>query len=197
VVDHTTLAALCLMFALGAALYSSVGHGGASAYIAAMALFSVAPEMMKPTALALNLLVAGFGTWRYARRGLSNWKLVLAFALTAVPAAYIGGGIHLPAITYKPLVGILLWAAAARLLWQPRRLAERPVAAPPSWVTLPVAASGGAREKSFRTPWRRSTCTSFSANGEPLGGRTSTPTTDRFAAGARHCPRKQTFALEH
>ena len=138
--DHTTLAALCLMFALGAALYSSVGHGGASAYIAAMALFSVAPEMMKPTALALNLLVAGFGTWRYARRGLSNWKLVLAFALTAVPAAYIGGGIHLPAITYKPLVGFLLWAAAARLLWQPRRLAERPVAAPPSWVSLPAGA---------------------------------------------------------
>jgi len=139
-VDHTTLAALCLMFALGAALYSSVGHGGASAYIAAMALFSVAPEMMKPTALALNLLVAGFGTWRYARRGLSNWKLVLAFALTAVPAAYIGGGIHLPAITYKPLVGFLLWAAAARLLWQPRMLAERPVAAPPYWLSLPAGA---------------------------------------------------------
>ena len=95
---------------LGAALYSSVGHGGASAYIAAMALFSVAPETMKPTALALNLLVAGFGAWRYWRRGLTNWQLVLAFAVTAIPAAFIGGGIHLPAIYYKPLVGILLWA---------------------------------------------------------------------------------------
>ena len=95
----STVVALALLFALGAALYSSVGHGGASAYIAAMALFSVAPETMKPTALALNLLVAGFGAWRYWRRGLTNWTLVLAFALTATPAAFISGGIHLPAIT--------------------------------------------------------------------------------------------------
>jgi uncharacterized membrane protein YfcA len=139
-VDHTTVAALCLLFALGAALYSSVGHGGASAYIAAMALFSVAPETMKPTALALNLLVAGFGTWRYWRRGLSNWRLVLAFAATAAPAAFVGGAIHLPAIAYKPLVGILLWAASARLLWQPRMLAERAVAPPSLWVSLPAGA---------------------------------------------------------
>jgi uncharacterized membrane protein YfcA len=105
-----------------------------------MALFAVAPEVMKPTALALNLLVAGFGTWRYARRGLTNWKLVLAFALTATPAAFIGGGIHLPAIYYKPLTGILLWAAAARLLWQPKALAERETHAPALWVTLPGGA---------------------------------------------------------
>ena len=138
--DHTNVAVLCLLFALGAALYSSVGHGGASAYIASMALFSVAPEVMKPTALALNLLVAGFGTWRYARRGLTNWKLVLAFALTATPAAFIGGGIHLPALYYKPLVGILLWASATRLLWQPKLLADRPVAQPPLALTLPAGA---------------------------------------------------------
>ena len=138
--DPTTVAALAILFALGAALYSSVGHGGASAYIASMALFSVAPETMKPTALALNLLVAGFGAWRYWRRCLTNWKLVLAFALTATPAAFVGGGIHLPAIYYKPLVGILLWLAAARLLWQPRALAERPVHAPPAWLSLPAGA---------------------------------------------------------
>src|SRR5438477_703596 len=131
--DSTTIAALAILFALSAALYSSVGHGGASAYIAAMALFSVAPETMKPTALALNLLVAGFGTWRYARRGLTNWKLVLSFALTATPAAFLGGGIHLPAIYYKPLVGILLWLAAVRLLWQPKLLAEREVLPPSYW----------------------------------------------------------------
>ena len=138
--DATTVAALAILFALGAALYSSVGHGGASAYIAAMALFSVAPETMKPTALALNLLVAGYGAWRYWSRGLSNWKLVLAFAATATPAAFIGGGIHLPAIYYKPLVGILLWLAAARLLWHPRKLAGRPANAPPLWVALPAGA---------------------------------------------------------
>jgi uncharacterized membrane protein YfcA len=138
--DATTIAALAILFALGAALYSSVGHGGASAYIAAMALFSVAPETMKPTALALNLLVAGYGAWRYWSRGLSNWKLVLAFAATATPAAFIGGGIHLPAIYYKPLVGILLWLAAARLLWQPTALAYRAVSAPPLRISLPAGA---------------------------------------------------------
>ena len=138
--DLTTLAALCILFALGAALYSSVGHGGASAYIAAMALFSVAPETMKPTALALNLLVAGFGTWRYWRRGLSNWKLVLAFAATATPAAFIGGGIHLPAIYYKPLVGLLLWAAAARLFWHPKALAEQQTQPPSLMISLPAGA---------------------------------------------------------
>jgi uncharacterized membrane protein YfcA len=141
--DATTIAALAILFALGAALYSSVGHGGASAYIAAMALFSVAPETMKPTALALNLLVAGYGAWRYWSRGLSNWKLVLAFAATATPAAFIGGGIHLPAIYYKPLVGILLWLAAARLLWQPTALAYRAVSAPPLWISLPAGAALG------------------------------------------------------
>jgi uncharacterized membrane protein YfcA len=139
-VDTTTVVALCGLFALGAALYSSVGHGGASAYIATMALFSIAPETMKPTALALNLLVAGFGAWRYWRRGLTNWRLVLAFALTATPAAFFGGSVHLPATYYKPLVGILLWAAAARLLWQPKRLAERKTHAPPLWVSLPAGA---------------------------------------------------------
>ena len=138
--DPTTVAALAILFALGAALYSSVGHGGASAYIAAMALFSVAPETMKPTALALNLLVAGFGAWRYWRRGLTNGSLVLAFALTATPAAFLGGSVHLPGIYYKPLVGILLWLAAVRLLWQPKDLAYREVHAPSWWITLPAGA---------------------------------------------------------
>lgn len=138
--DAPTVVALALLFALGAALYSSVGHGGASAYIAAMALFSVAPETMKPTALALNLLVAGFGAWRYWRRGLTTWPLVLAFALTATPAAFIGGGVDLPAIYYKPLVGLLLWGAALRLLWQPASIAASNVTPPSWWVSLPAGA---------------------------------------------------------
>jgi uncharacterized membrane protein YfcA len=131
---------LAILFALGAALYSSVGHGGASAYIASMALFSVAPETMKPTALALNLLVAGFGAWRYSRQGLSNWNLVLAFAATATPAAYIGGAVHLPQHWYNPLVGMLLWLSAIRLLWKPTWLAERPVHPPSLAIGLPAGA---------------------------------------------------------
>ena len=138
--DPTIIVALCLLFALAAALYSSVGHGGASAYIAAMALFSIAPEVMKPTALALNLVVAGLGTWRYSRRKLTNWKLVLAFALSAAPAAFLAGKIDLPAIAYKPLVGGILWVSAARLLWRPKQLADQPTTEPALWLTLPTGA---------------------------------------------------------
>jgi uncharacterized membrane protein YfcA len=65
---------------------------------------------------------------------------VLAFAATATPAAFIGGAIHLPAMTYKLLVGFLLWFAAARLLWKPAALAYREVRAPKLWVSLPVGA---------------------------------------------------------
>ena len=141
--DASTIVWMALLMAIGAALYSSVGHGGASAYLAIMALFSVAPETMRPTALALNLLVAGFGAWRYWSRGLSNWKLVLAFALTATPAAFIGGGVHVPPEYYKPAVGILLWFAAIRLLWQPKALADRAVSPPKLWITLPAGAGLG------------------------------------------------------
>ena len=141
--DISTVVALAALFALAAALYSSVGHGGASAYLALMALFTVAPETMRPTALALNLLVAGFGTWRYWRRGLFNWKLVLAFAATATPMAFVGGAIELPDDLYKPLVGVLLWAAALRLVWQPSELAERRVEQPSLAISLPTGAALG------------------------------------------------------
>jgi uncharacterized membrane protein YfcA len=134
---------MAMLMAVAAALYSSVGHGGASAYLAIMALFSVAPETMRPTALALNLLVAGFGAYRYWSRSLSNWKLVLAFAATATPAAFIGGGIAVPEIYYRPLVGIVLWLAAIRMLWQPAELAWREVRAPRLWITLPAGAALG------------------------------------------------------
>ena len=141
--DTSTIISLALLFALGAALYSSVGHGGASAYLGAMAFLSIAPETMKPTALALNLLVAGFGTWRYSRRGLINWKLLFAFAITAMPAAYVGGAIHLAPAYYDPLVGVLLWLSALRLLWKPTRIANQPVKPPPFAVTLPTGAGLG------------------------------------------------------
>lgn len=136
--DSTTLIAIALLMAAGAALYSSVGHGGASAYLAIMALFSVAPEVMRPTALALNLVVAGIGMARYWLKGQTNFRLLLSFAVTAVPTAFVGGMIHLGADFYKPLVGVVLWAAAVRLFLQPKQLADRPVHAPSLAVTLPV-----------------------------------------------------------
>ena len=138
--DSSTLVWIALLMGLAATLYSSVGHGGASAYLAIMALFAVAPETMRPTALALNLVVAGFGAVRYGLAGQTNWRLVLAFAATATPAAFVGGWIQLTGEYYRPLVALLLWAAAVRLFWQPKRLARREVRTPSLAVTLPVGA---------------------------------------------------------
>lgn len=141
--DTTTLIAVAALMGLAAALYSSVGHGGASAYLAIMALFAVATEAMRPTALALNLVVAGLGTWRYARAGQINARLLAAFVVTAMPMAFIGGSVHVPPEIYRPLVGVLLWAAAIRLFWQPKRLAARAPRAPSLALALPLGAGLG------------------------------------------------------
>lgn len=141
--DSSTFVWIALLMGLAAALYSTVGHGGASAYLAIMALFSVAPETMRPTALALNLVVAGLGAWRYSRAGQIDLKLLAAFVLTAAPAAYIGGGIDLPPEIYRPLVGAVLWVAAIRLFWQPVRLAGREPHRPSLVVSLPAGAGLG------------------------------------------------------
>jgi uncharacterized membrane protein YfcA len=138
--DATTIAIIAVLMGLAAALYSTVGHGGASAYLAIMALFAVAPETMRPTALALNLVVAGLGSWRYWRAGQTNLKLLLLFAAAAVPAAFVGGGIKIAPEIYRPLVGLLLWLAALRLFWQPSHLAGRELRPVPAAVALPVGA---------------------------------------------------------
>jgi uncharacterized membrane protein YfcA len=138
--DATTIVTIAVLMGLAAALYSTVGHGGASAYLAIMAIFAVAPETMRPTALALNLIVAGLGGWRYWRAGQTNLKLLLLFAATAVPAAFIGGGIKIAPEIYRPLVGALLWAAALRMFWQPSKLAQRDLRPVSAAVALPVGA---------------------------------------------------------
>lgn len=138
--DYSTIVMIALLMGLAAALYSTVGHGGASAYLAIMALFAVAPETMRPTALALNLLVAGFGSWRYWRAGQTNLRLLLLFAATAVPAAIIGGGIKIAPEIYRPLVGVLLWVAALRLFWQPSQIAWQELRPVSAKVALPVGA---------------------------------------------------------
>lgn len=141
--DFFTLTSVALLLCLAAALYSSVGHGGASAYLAIMALFAVPAATMRPTALALNLLVAGFGAFRFLRAGEFNLRLFLSCAVAAVPFAYLGGSIHVPPDVYRPLLGVVLWCAALRLLWTPRVLAERKIAAPPLRIALPAGAALG------------------------------------------------------
>ena len=100
-------------------LYSSVGHAGASGYIAVMSLFSLAPETIKPTALLLNILVASIGAWQFWRAGHFSWRLFWPFALLSMPAAFLGGYINLPTHLFKASVGLVLWFSAARFLLRP------------------------------------------------------------------------------
>lgn len=106
---------------LGAVLYTSVGHAGASAYLALMALFGLPPAVMRPTALVLNVLVASLTSFRYVRAGLFRWRTLWPFLLGALPFAVLGGSLQIPGELYRPLVGAVLWVAAARLLW-PREI---------------------------------------------------------------------------
>jgi uncharacterized membrane protein YfcA len=97
-------------------LYSSVGHGGASGYLALMALFSFPTEVMKPTALILNLFVSGIAFFYYFKEGYFNKKLFFYFALTSIPFAYLGGTLEVDATLYKIILSILLIFAVLKML---------------------------------------------------------------------------------
>ena len=104
---------LAALFFAVAVLYSSVGHAGASGYIASMALLGFAPEQMRPTALALNLLVGGIGLFRFWRGGHVRWRNVMPFVLASAPAAFFAAQVKLPKETYSLLLGAILLVAAA------------------------------------------------------------------------------------
>jgi len=128
--------AIASLFLIGAALYSSVGHGGASSYLAVMGLFSLSPDTMKPTALALNILVAAVATIKFYRGGLFKWKLFWPFAAASVPAAFVGGATMLSARAYKILVGVLLLYAAIWLFRSSLRKSTTEPHAPPLWAAI-------------------------------------------------------------
>ena len=129
-------------FLLAAALYASVGHAGASGYLAAMAFLGVPTPIMRPTALVLNLLVASIASIRFARAGFFNWRLFWPFALGSIPLAFVGGAITLPGHWYRTLLGGVLWLSAARLLldWRVRQGAAQP---PPPVVGVACGAGIG------------------------------------------------------
>jgi uncharacterized membrane protein YfcA len=121
---------------LGAALYSSVGHAGASAYIATMALFSVSPAVMRPTALTLNILVASLASYRYAHAGYFRWRVVWPFLIGSLPFAFIGGSIQLPSVYYRAIVGVVLILSGLRMFWAAHIYAKREVHDPPIWLSI-------------------------------------------------------------
>ncbi len=142
-VDPIILALAAAML-VAAFAYASVGHGGASAYLAALALAGVAPAEMRPIALALNILVSAIGTWKFQRAGYFRWRLFWPFAIVSIPLAFLGGAIVLPGHTYKILVGVVLVYAAWQL-WMSARLGDEirtPREPPLAWAMAVGAVLG-------------------------------------------------------
>lgn len=114
---------LASLFAV-AFLYSSVGHGGGTGYLALLAIFGVAPAFMKSTALTLNVFVSLIAFLSYYKGGYFRWKLVAPFLITSVPFAYWGALVKVNAIAYKFILAIFLLFAVARMLFVPKAIAE-------------------------------------------------------------------------
>jgi uncharacterized protein len=114
----SSLLLLLPILAVVAFLYSSVGHGGASGYLAVMAIVGIAPPLMKSSALLMNLAVSLFSFLGFYRAGFFKWKLFLPFALASIPMAYIGGTMTLSDAIYKKILAVCILISIARLLYQ-------------------------------------------------------------------------------
>jgi uncharacterized membrane protein YfcA len=118
------LIGLSLAIALIAFLYSSVGHAGASGYIAIMSLAGLDASTFRPIALTLNLVVATITTWQFFRGGHFSWKLTWPFLVFAAPLAFLGGDLQFPVTLLKVVLGAILLFSAARFLLPAREEAE-------------------------------------------------------------------------
>jgi len=136
------LADLTILIFVTAALYGSVGQAGASGYLAAMGLAGLDPTVMKPTALALNILVAGIGAVQFSRAGLFSWRAFYPFGVLGFPFSLIGGAINLPGRAYYPAVGIMLLLAAIQLVRSARRAPEDQEIPPKEPPFLPSLLAG-------------------------------------------------------
>jgi uncharacterized membrane protein YfcA len=142
--DDTLLLVLAGAMLLASFVYASVGHGGASAYIAAMALAGLAPAEMRPIALTLNVLVSSLATWKFWRAGHFRWRLFWPFAAVSIPFAYLGGAVTLPGQVYKVVVGVVLIYAGWQL-WRSFRAGDemRAVRAPAIPLAMAIGAAMG------------------------------------------------------
>jgi len=111
---------LCAAVFAVAFFYSSVGHGGATGYLAALALIGIAPASAKVAVLIVNIFVAGIAFWRFYKAGHFDWKIFLSFAIASIPLAYFGSKIHVSPQTYKITLGAVLSVAGLVLLFRSR-----------------------------------------------------------------------------
>lgn len=127
---------------LGAVLYTSVGHAGASAYIAVMSLFGVSPAAIKPTALTLNIFVSSYTSYQFIKAKLYDLKLVAPLLVGAIPSAFIGGRINLPGDIYKPIVGLILLYSAYKFI-STKKQVEQPPKPYKKWFAVLVGSAIG------------------------------------------------------
>ena len=106
--------------ALMAILYSSVGHGGASGYLAAMALWGLAPEEMRPAALMMNIVVTTWLLTRFQPYKLMPYRLFWPLVIASTPLAFVGGLVSISAESYRLVLGVVLVLAAVRMLMIPK-----------------------------------------------------------------------------
>ncbi len=135
------LAFLCIAIAIVAFLYSSVGHAGASGYIAVMTLFGLMPMVIKPAALVLNILVACLTSYQFWRAGFFSWRLFWPFAMLAFPLAFVGGYVNLPTKVFKVMVGLVLLYSAARFFLHQQN--EDTINPPANGLAIPIGAGLG------------------------------------------------------
>jgi uncharacterized membrane protein YfcA len=139
--ELTTILFLAALF-LVALLYSSVGHGGASGYLALMALFHFAPESMRSTALVLNVLVSLVAAWQYAGKEKLNIRFFLWLIAGSIPLAYLGARITVDAGIYKMMLGGFLLFHAVRLL-DIFKIKPTSTTTPPNWIVVVTGAAIG------------------------------------------------------
>ena len=119
-------------------LYSSVGHAGASGYIAVLSLFGVSVAMLKPSALVLNILVACLSSWQFYRAGYFSWRIFLPFAIASVPFAFLGGYVSVPTYILKIILGAILLYSAIRFVLQQKE--EEDTHLPPTPLAIMIGA---------------------------------------------------------
>ena len=116
ITDLLEMPLLLLLLPIVAFLYASVGHGGASGYLALMSAFAFPVSYMKPTALVLNILVSGISFYFYYREKNFKWNLFYPFAITSIPFSFIGGYLTIDTFYYKIILATVLVFAVLRLL---------------------------------------------------------------------------------
>jgi uncharacterized membrane protein YfcA len=141
-ISSTTILVTIAVF-LAALLFASAGHSGASAYLAILGLAGFTPEVMKPTALALNVVVASIASYKFGKAGYFSWRLFWPFAAASIPMAFLGGTIPLTGRLYSLITGAVLFYAAYRMITTHTALEDDEEKPPQVWLALLIGGTAG------------------------------------------------------